>query len=198
DRWDIDNKVVYYLSKDYPEHLKPATREVFASWNKAWKEATGKEVLELRENSGQEPGDLRYNMIYFDTSEGGNRLLGYGPSVTNPRTGEIIKADVFLYGGTLKQSVYSTRKWAAAFENRPAQPAPQPPLPLLLGGEANGEASAALFDLGSLLGDKLRDLGSDVREAASLVNVSGIGRMRAVDESILEAFGDRKSTRLNS
>ncbi|MCB0404697.1 MAG: zinc-dependent metalloprotease [Bdellovibrionales bacterium] len=120
DRWDLSKQIVYYLSDNYPAHLKSATKEVFASWNAAWEQATGiKNILELRENSGQKAGDLRYNMIYFDDSDGGGRLLGYGPSVSNPRTGEIVKADVFLYGGTLRRSVYSARQWASAFEDVP-------------------------------------------------------------------------------
>lgn len=85
DRWDLSKRIVYYLSANYPAHLKAATHEVFAAWNATWEKATGiKGILELRENSGQKAGDLRYNMIYFDDSDGGGRLLGYGPSVSNP------------------------------------------------------------------------------------------------------------------
>lgn len=105
-RWDLSKKVVYYLSKDFPDYLKSATRAVFDGWNKAFQSAAGHEVLELRENTHQELGDLRYNLITYDTSTSGKSLLGYGPSVTNPRTGEIVKADVILYGGTLKRVLF--------------------------------------------------------------------------------------------
>ncbi len=120
-RWDSTKPIVYYFSGNYPEHLKGPTRDVFANWNKAWKAATGKALLEIRENTGQKLGDLRYSFIHYDDDMSGGRLLGYGPSVTNPRTGEILKGDVFLYGGTLKSAIRSTRLWAEAFEEKAAR-----------------------------------------------------------------------------
>lgn len=110
-RWDTTQPVVYYLSKNFPQHLKPATYAVFAAWNQAFRSALGKDLLELRENSGQELGDLRYSLIgYVDTAEE-NGLLGYGPSVVNPRTGEILKGDVYVYGNTLKHAIWAERAW---------------------------------------------------------------------------------------
>jgi hypothetical protein len=111
-RWDTTQKVTYYLSKNFPEALKPKAREIFADWNSSFRKAVGHDVLELKDNSGQELGDLRYSMITYDDNETAlHRILGYGPSYTNPRTGEIIKADVILYGGSLKRTLYSERVW---------------------------------------------------------------------------------------
>lgn len=118
-RWHPGKKIVYYLSPDFPSYLEPTARETFRLWNEAWKKATGSERLELRPNSGQEPGDLRYNLVHYEASRAPGGLLGYGPSVTNPRTGEILKADVFLYGGNLRESLFYLRQWAKAYENAP-------------------------------------------------------------------------------
>ncbi len=122
-RWDATKPVTYYLSKNFPEILKPRAFEIFADWNESLKKAVGHDVLSLKDNSGQELGDLRYSMITFDDNETAlHKILGYGPSYTNPRTGEVVKADVILYGGSLKRSLYSERVW----ENLLAQAAPAP------------------------------------------------------------------------
>ncbi len=110
-RWDTSKKVVYYLTANFPEHLKPAAHAVFREWNAAFVQATGHDVLELRDNSGQEIGDLRYSMVAYIDGNEAIGLLGYGPLVANPRTGEIIKADVFLYGGSLRRTVFREREW---------------------------------------------------------------------------------------
>lgn len=124
-RWDTSKKVVYYLSANFPEHLKPTAHAVFRTWNDAFVKATGHDVLQLRENSGQEIGDLRYSMVVYIDSDEVNGLLGYGPSVANPRTGELIKADVFLYGGSLKRSIHREREWLA--QSQALQQKPRPP-----------------------------------------------------------------------
>lgn len=116
-RWDTSKKVVYYLSANYPKHLIAPTKQVFANWNESFKAAVGHDVLEVRENSGQSLGDLRYSMITYDeTIDAAHGILGYGPTYANPRTGEIIKGDVILYGGVLKSSVYRERIFQKGFD----------------------------------------------------------------------------------
>ncbi|MBI3293506.1 MAG: zinc-dependent metalloprotease [Deltaproteobacteria bacterium] len=132
-RWDTSKAVVYYLSPGFPEHLKPVAQSVFQKWNEAFKTATGHDVLELRENTGQELGDLRYSFINYVDGNESNGLLGYGPSVANPRTGEIIKADVNLYGGSLKNSIFRERVWnvISTLSNKAPRPKGQPAATML-------------------------------------------------------------------
>ncbi len=85
--------IVYYVDPGIPEPIRSATIEGALWWNQAF-EAAGYinafrvEVLP----SGADPNDVRYNMIHFTH----RRTLGYsyGGSVTDPRTGEIIKGNV--------------------------------------------------------------------------------------------------------
>ncbi|MBC3619501.1 zinc-dependent metalloprotease [Vibrio metschnikovii] len=51
------------------------------------------------------PGDLRYNVINLIDEPLANGLLGYGPSVSHPLTGEIIKAHVNQYSGVARAGV---------------------------------------------------------------------------------------------
>ena len=85
--------------------------------------AVGDPVLELREYSGEPLGDLRYNFLYYDDSENtAHGILGYAPSVTNPRTGEILKADVILYGKVLKRAVFQELFWEKSRRPAPTDP----------------------------------------------------------------------------
>ena len=119
-RWDTSKPVTFYLSKNFPEHLIPVVKQVFENWNYGFRQSVGHDVLKLEPNSGQEMGDLRYSMItYVDDQDAAHRILGYGPSYTNPRTGEIIKADVVLFGGTLRRSLFSERVWEILLNNTP-------------------------------------------------------------------------------
>ncbi|WP_332404814.1 zinc-dependent metalloprotease [Vibrio metschnikovii] len=51
------------------------------------------------------PGDLRYNVINLIDEPLANGLLGYGPSVSHPLTGEILKAHVNQYSGVARAGV---------------------------------------------------------------------------------------------
>ncbi|WP_230856301.1 zinc-dependent metalloprotease [Vibrio cidicii] len=54
--------------------------------------------------AGKHPGDLRINMFNLITDPVDNGLLGYGPSATNPLTGEIVHAHVNQYAGVIRAS----------------------------------------------------------------------------------------------
>lgn len=111
ERWNPKReKIVYYLSETFnkPQNklLKKATFESIESINNGLEKAGVKFRLELREpNKNINIGDLRYNMINLLDEPLANGLLGYGPSVSNPRTGEIIKAHTNMYSGVIKTSL---------------------------------------------------------------------------------------------
>jgi len=121
-RRDLGTPIEYRLDPAFPEHLRATVREVFRQWNEALRPLHGgrRESLRLIEGEATEPGDLRYNQILYDESRIFHNLIGYGPSVTNPRTGEILKGDVVLYGGALRQAIYNERKWRRELKDDPA------------------------------------------------------------------------------
>ncbi len=103
--WDPNQKIVYYLSPDFPKDYASLVQGVFDRWNEVLKDpkVVGKPLLELRKNSGQELGDIRYNFIVWINDPIEKSLLGYGPSRWNPFTGEIINSNVYLFAGNSKQ-----------------------------------------------------------------------------------------------
>ncbi len=105
-RWDTSRTIVYYLSANFPQRLVKSTYASFNQWADSLRRAVGDRVMVLLPNSGQKIGDLRYNIISYDDSEHtGHGILGYAPVFSNPRTGEILKADVTVYGKVLKRAL---------------------------------------------------------------------------------------------
>ena len=88
--------IVYYLDHNIPERYRPYIIEAVEEWNRAyeaagWKNAIRAEMLP----EGADAEDLRYATIRWNTSD----RPGYGaigPSVVDPRTGEILDADILI------------------------------------------------------------------------------------------------------
>jgi hypothetical protein len=110
-RWNPKREsIVYHLSKtfDKPENieLKKATYKAISSMNNGLAKANAKFRIKLEEPKEDiNIGDLRYNMINLIDEPLANGLLGYGPIVTNPRTGEIVKTHTNMYSGVIKSAL---------------------------------------------------------------------------------------------
>ena len=87
--------IVYYLDRGTPEPIRSALLDGAKWWNQAFEAAgyrNGFQVEMLPE--GADPLDVRYNVIQWIHRS--TRGWSYGASVTDPRTGEIIKGHVSL------------------------------------------------------------------------------------------------------
>ena len=62
-------------------------------------------IVNKTEATGIHTGDLRYNVIQLVDEPLKNGLLGYGPSIAHPQTGEILKAHVNQYSGVARTGV---------------------------------------------------------------------------------------------
>ncbi len=90
--------------------LKERTFQVAERINDALIKSNSNLRLEIVEPSGKRPGDIRNNMVVLIEDPIQTGLLGYAPSVTNPRTGEIVKSHINMYGGVLKS--FSSWVWS--------------------------------------------------------------------------------------
>ena len=73
-------------------------REAGERWNKAFEAAGFKNAIQVRvqpDTASWDAGDIRYNVIRW-TSSPSPLFGGYGPSFVNPRTGQILGADIML------------------------------------------------------------------------------------------------------
>ncbi|MCH2535468.1 MAG: zinc-dependent metalloprotease [Bdellovibrionales bacterium] len=110
-RW-ADKTVDYYLGPNFlkPENksLKQATVHAVNVINHSLEKAGALTRIKLHEpDQTMMTGDLRKNMIVMVEDPIQMGLLGYGPSVTNPHTGEIIHARTVMYPGILKLTLKS-------------------------------------------------------------------------------------------
>lgn len=92
--WWIENTTPY----EFRDHIKNAVE----MWNLAFEKIGFKNAVVVKiqpDDADWDAGDIRYNVLRW-TSSPSTPFSGYGPSFVNPRTGEILGADVMLeYAG---------------------------------------------------------------------------------------------------
>lgn len=94
--------IIYYLDPGTPEPIRSALLEGAQWWNQAYEAIGFKDAFQVKilpENA--DPMDLRYNVIQWVHRS--TRGWSYGASVTDPRTGEIIKGHVSLGSLRIRQ-----------------------------------------------------------------------------------------------
>jgi hypothetical protein len=87
--------IVYYLDRGTPEPIRSALLDGARWWNQAFEAAGYRNafIVEMMPEDA-DPMDVRYNVIQWVHRS--TRGWSYGASVTDPRTGEIIKGHVSL------------------------------------------------------------------------------------------------------
>ncbi|HET8859676.1 zinc-dependent metalloprotease [Marivirga sp.] len=97
--------IVYYLDPATPVKWRPYFKQGIEDWNMAFEEAGFKNAIiakdppTLEEDPEFSPEDVRYSVVRYVASTTRNAV---GPSVTDPRTGEIIESDIIWYHNHLR------------------------------------------------------------------------------------------------
>ena len=97
--------IVYYLDPATPEKLRKYIKQGIEDWQKAFETAGFKNAIlakdppTIEEDPEFSPEDIRYSVIRYVASTTRNAT---GPSVSDPRTGEIIESDVIWYHNHLR------------------------------------------------------------------------------------------------
>jgi hypothetical protein len=107
--------IVYYLDNGTPEPIRSALLDGARWWNQAFEAAGYSNAfkVEILPDSA-DPMDIRYNMINWVHRS--TRGWSYGASVTDPRTGEIIKGQVSLGSLRVRQDYLIAQGLLAPFE----------------------------------------------------------------------------------
>ncbi len=112
-RWRLEKKdptaalsepvqpIVYWLDKNIPVKYRAKVAEGVLEWNKAFEKIGFKNAVQAKQQADDatfDNNDTRHASVrwYVDTSEG---ALAIGPSRTDPRTGEILDADISFSDG---------------------------------------------------------------------------------------------------
>ena len=94
--------IVYYLDNGTPEPVRSALLEGGRWWNQAFEAIGYKDAFQLKMlPDDADPLDVRYNVIQWVHRS--TRGWSYGSSITDPRTGEIIKGHVSLGSLRIRQ-----------------------------------------------------------------------------------------------
>lgn len=87
--------IVYYVDPGTPEPIRSALVEGTAWWNQAFEAAGFKDAFQVKLlPADADPMDVRYNLVQWVHRS--TRGWSYGGSISDPRTGEIIKGKVTL------------------------------------------------------------------------------------------------------
>jgi len=97
--------IVYYLDPGTPENLKSYIKQGIEDWQKPFESAgfknaiIAKDAPSIEEDPEFSPEDIRYSVVRYVASTTRNAT---GPSVSDPRSGEIIESDIIWYHNHLR------------------------------------------------------------------------------------------------
>lgn len=90
--------IVWWIENTTPVELRDTIQKAVEAWNPAFESAgfTNAVVCKVQpDDADWDAGDIRYNVLRW-TSSPDPPFGGYGPSFVNPRTGQILGADIML------------------------------------------------------------------------------------------------------
>ena len=106
--------IIYYLDRGAPEPIRSALLDGARWWNQAFEAAGYRNAFQVELlPEGADPMDVRYNMIQWVHRF--TRGWSYGATVTDPRTGEIIKGHVTLGSLRIRQDYLIAQGLLAPF-----------------------------------------------------------------------------------
>ncbi len=97
-------QIVYWIDRNVPEKYRGAIRDGVLEWNKAFARIGYKDAIrvEVQPNDADfNTSDIRHASIRWMTSAK-NTIVAIGPSVVDPRTGEILDADIAIDGSSIR------------------------------------------------------------------------------------------------
>lgn len=117
--------LVYWIENTTPLEYRQTIYEAGMKWNEAFEKAGFKNALQMKimpDDATWDPADIRYNVIRW-VSSAQPAYGAIGPSFVNPRTGQIIGADITVEWFTGSATPISDELYNGA----PAQPGMQFP-----------------------------------------------------------------------
>ncbi len=95
--------IVFYVDDAFPENWRDAIKKGIEDWNTAFEAIGFKNAVVAKDfpknDPDFDPDDIRYSCIRYAVSSMANAM---GPSWTDPRSGEIVQASVYVYHNVMK------------------------------------------------------------------------------------------------
>ncbi|KAF9658678.1 MULTISPECIES: zinc-dependent metalloprotease [Tenacibaculum] len=96
-------QIVYYIDPATPKKWVPYIKNGVYDWNKAFEQAGFKNAVVVKEVTKEDKDfdidDVRYSVITYVASERQNAM---GPSIVDPRSGEILESDIIWWHNLMK------------------------------------------------------------------------------------------------
>ena len=172
--------IVFYIDPAVPKHLRPYIKKGMTDWNKAFERAGFKnaiQVFDYTDSLAQVGDDMGYSVLTYAASTKANAM---GPSVIDPRTGEILEADIVWWHNV--QSLIS--EWIKVQTGAQNPQARCMRLPEELIGDA--VRFVACHEVGHSLGLRHNMIASNAYPTDSLRSVSFTQRMGGTSSSIMD------------
>lgn len=124
-RWNLKKKdptaplsepvkpIVWWIENTTPLEFRDTIRESALKWNRAFEKIGFKDALVIKDqpdNARWDADDIQHNVLRW-TSSPKPPFGGYGPSFVNPRTGQILGADIMLEFSFVKSRLMARRLW---------------------------------------------------------------------------------------
>ncbi|HEY5687743.1 MAG TPA: zinc-dependent metalloprotease [Yeosuana sp.] len=90
--------ITWWIENSTPFEWRETIKEAVLQWNVAFEKAGFKNAMVVKvqpDDATWDAGDIKYNVLRW-TSSPNPPFGGYGPSFVNPKTGEILGADIML------------------------------------------------------------------------------------------------------
>jgi len=105
ERWNLDDgPITFYLTNEIPTEYRATVRNAILAWNSAFAKAGHPNAIVVKDppdDPSWDPDDARYNVVRWITSDESD-FAAYSPHVSDPDTGQIIKATLVIDGESLR------------------------------------------------------------------------------------------------
>ncbi|MEX2397311.1 MAG: zinc-dependent metalloprotease [Balneolales bacterium] len=127
-RWNLQKKnpaaalsepvepIVWWIENTTPEEFRQPITDGVLAWNEAFEQAGFKNAVQVKvqpDTADWDSNDIRYNVLRW-TSSPQPPFSGYGPSFVNPRTGQILGANIMLEFNFFRRHLMGTQLFETA------------------------------------------------------------------------------------
>ena len=195
-RWRLEKKdpsaalsepkqpIVYTLDRTIPERYREAVREGILEWNKAFEKIGFKDAIKVEQqpdDADYDTSDLRRASVRWITNAHSS-FVAIGPRVVDPRSGEILDADIAIDGS-----------WMRVFRNLRSETLPPPTTASeALSSAIVGSPNSMMCEFGSQASEQA-GFGMALLEARGELNLDGPDAERflagLVKETVMHEVG---------
>ena len=111
--------ITWWIENSTPIEWRETIKEGVLAWNEAFEKAGFNNAMVVKvqpDDADWDAGDVRYNVLRW-TSSPNPPFGGYGPSFVNPRTGQILGADIMLEYVHFTNRVFADKLYNNASKN---------------------------------------------------------------------------------